>query len=75
MRKNLYIAKKEIFNMKRIEAIAMVGKGTILEISGQPDVNDISKVIARSLINQGEAEPEDFIKVSEEVAAWLNEEV
>lgn len=61
--------------MKRIDAIAMVAKGTILEISGQPDVNDIATTIARGLINQGEAEPEDFVKVSEDVAAWLNAEV
>lgn len=61
--------------MKRIEAIAMVAKNTILEISGQPDVNDIATMVARGLINQGEAEPEDFVKVSQEVAAWLNEEV
>lgn len=61
--------------MKRIDAIAMVAKKTILEINGQPDVNDISRMVARSLINQGEAEPEDFIKVSEEIVAWLNEEV
>lgn len=61
--------------MKRIDAIAMVAKGTILEINGQPDVNDTATTIARGLINQGEAEPEDFIKVSEEIVAWLNEEV
>lgn len=61
--------------MKRIDAIAMVAKSTILEINGQPDVNDIARMVARSLINQGEAEPEDFIKVSEEIVTWLNEEV
>lgn len=61
--------------MKRIDAIAMVAKGTILEINGQPDVNDIARMVARGLINQGEAEPEDFIKVSEEIMTWLNEEV
>lgn len=61
--------------MKRIDAIAMVAKNTILEIDGQPNANEIAMMVARSLINEGEAEPEDFIKVSEEVAAWLNEEV
>ena len=61
--------------MKRIEAIAMIAKNTILEINGQQDVNDIAMMVARGLINQGEAEPEDFVKVSQEVAAWLNEEV